>query len=188
MPSKLPPTPFLTTPDSNYRNRISDKVAWLKTANTTNVWTAWAWYHSQRSHHIRKPDISAILPLIDAPIHTLDAQFYSIEIVEKTTQLLNLGQICVEESDEPVYKLSKELQWRYLDRFGPEKYFCLFGSLHLEKSILLCGSVIEGSGLDKIVASCGLSIVGMDSLSVNHIKRVRCCIQVAAFVMFSLLT
>ena len=83
MPSKLPPTPFLTTPDSNYRNRISDKVAWLQTANTTNVWTAWAWYHSERSHH---------------------------------------------------------------------------------------------------------KIVGMDSLSVNHIKRVRCCIQVAAFVMFSLLT
>ena len=39
MPSKLPPTPFPTTPDSNYRNTISDEVAWLKTANTTNVWT-----------------------------------------------------------------------------------------------------------------------------------------------------
>ena len=51
MPSKLPPTPFPTTPDSNYRNAISDEVAWLETANTTNVWTAWAWYHSQRSHH-----------------------------------------------------------------------------------------------------------------------------------------
>ena len=66
----------------------------------------------------------------------------------------------------------------------------LVGSLHLEKSILLlCGSLIEGSGLDKITASCGLSIVGMDSLvSVNHIKRARYCIQVAACVMFSLLT
>ena len=41
-PSTLPPTQFPTTPDSNYRNRISDEVAWLKTANTT-VWTAWAW-------------------------------------------------------------------------------------------------------------------------------------------------
>ena len=42
-PSTLLPTPFPTTPGSNYRNRISDEVAWLKTANTTNVWTAWAW-------------------------------------------------------------------------------------------------------------------------------------------------
>ena len=102
---------------------------------------------------------------------------------------MNPGQIRVDESDQPVCKLSKELQWRFRDRFDTEKYFCLFGSLHLEKSILLfCGSVIEGSGLDKIMASCGLSIVGTDSLvSVNHIKRASYCIQVAACVMFSLL-
>ena len=70
--SKLPSTPFPTTPDSNYRNGIWDEVAWLKTANTTNVWTALARYHSQTSHHTRKSDISAILPLTDAPVLTLD--------------------------------------------------------------------------------------------------------------------
>ena len=161
MPSKLPLTPFPTTPDSSYRNGISDEVAWLKTAKTTNVWTAWARYHSQRSHHTRKPGISLILPLIDAPVHTLDTQYHCMEFVEKTAQLLNTGQICVDESYQPVYKLLKELQWRFPDRFGLEKYFCLFWSLHLEKStLLLCGSLIEGSGLDKIMASCGLSIVG----------------------------
>ena len=105
MPSKLPPTPFLTTPDSNCRNAISDEVTWLKTANTTNVWTAWARYHSQRSHHTRKPDDSAILPLIDAPVHTLDTQHHCMEILEKMIQLLNPGQICVDESDQPLYKL-----------------------------------------------------------------------------------
>ena len=190
MPSKLPPTPFPTTPDSNYRNRISDEVAWLTTANTTNAWSEWARYHSQRSHHTRKPDISVILPIIDAPVHTLDTQYHCMEIVEKTTQLFNPGQIYVDESDQPVYKSWKELQWRFLDRFGTKKYFCLFGSLHLETSILLlCGSLIEGSRLNKIMVSCGLSIVGTDSLvSVNHIKRARYCIQVAACVMFSLLT
>ena len=44
-----------------------------------------------------------------------------MEIVEKTTQLLNSGQICVDESDQAVLK---ELQWRFPDRFGPDKYFC----------------------------------------------------------------
>ena len=49
-----------------------------------------------------------------------------MEIVEKTSQLLNPGQICVDESDQAVYKLSKEFQWKFRDRFGPEKYFaCL---------------------------------------------------------------
>ena len=180
-------TPFPTTPDSNYRNGISEEVAWLKTASTT-IWTAWAWYHSQRSHHTRKPDISAILPLIDASIRTLYTQYHCIEIVERTTQLLNPGQICVHESDQPVYKLSKELQWRFPDRFGHDKYFCLFVSLHLAKSILLlCGSLIKGSGLDKIMTSCGLLIVGTTSkVLVNHIKRARYYIQVSACVMFSL--
>ena len=190
MPSKLPPTPFPITPDSNYRNGISDKVTWLKTTNPTDAWTAWARYHSQRSLHTRKPDISATLPLIDAPVQTLDTQYHCIKIVEKTTKLLNPGQTCVDESDQPVRNLSKELQWRFPDKYGPKKYFCLFEYLHLEKSILLFrGSLIEGSGLDKIMASCGLSISGTDSLvSVNHIKRERYCIQVAACVMFSLLT
>ena len=190
MSSNLLPTPFPTSPDSNYRNGISDKVVWLKTANTTNVWTAWARYHSQRSHHTIKPDISAIFPLLDAPVHALDTQYYCMEIVQKTTQLLNPGQICVEESGQPVYKLLKEVQRRFPNRFDPEKYFCLFRSLHLEKSILLlCGLQIKGSGSDKIMASCGLAVAGTDSLvSVNHIKRARYCIQVAVFVMFSLLT
>ena len=76
-----------------------------------------------------------------------------MKIVEKTTQLLNFVQIFVDESDQPVYRLLKELQWRFSSRFGLEKYFCLLGSLHLEKSILLlCGLLIEGSGLDKIMA------------------------------------
>ena len=113
-----------------------------------------------------------------------------MEIVEKATQLLNPGQICVDESDQPVYKLLEEVQWRFLDRFDPEKYFCLFGSLHLEKSVLLLfGLQIKGSGSNKIMASCGLAVAGTDSLvSVNQIKRARYCIQVAACVMFSLLT
>ena len=93
MPSKLFPTPFPTTPDSNYRNGISDKVGWLKIVNTTDVWAAWARYHSQRSHHLRKPDISAVLPLTDAPVNTLDTKYHYIEIAEKTTQLLYFGQL-----------------------------------------------------------------------------------------------
>ena len=113
-----------------------------------------------------------------------------MEIVEKTTQLLNSGQIFVDESNQPVYRLLKELQWRFSSGFGPEKYFWLCGSLHLEKSILLfCGLLIEWSGLDKIMAVCGFSIVGTDSLvSINHIERARYLIQVAICVMFSLLS
>ena len=100
-----------------------------------------------------------VLLLIDAPIHTLDTQYHCMKIVEKTTQLLNPGQIFVNESDQPIYTLLKEFQWRFSNRFGPEKYFCLFGSLHLEKSILL------------VMASCGLSIVGLSIVGLFGVSK-----------------
>ena len=109
IPSKLPPTPFLNTLDSIYRKETSDEVTWHKAASITNAWTAWAWYHSQRSHHTRKLDISAILPVIDAPLNKLDTKYHSMEIFEKRPKLLNPGQICVDESNQPLYKLLKEL-------------------------------------------------------------------------------
>ena len=87
----------------------------------------------QGSHHARKPDISRIFPLIDTPVHTLDTQYHCMEIVEKTTQLLNSRQIFVDESDQPVYRSLKEIQWRCSNRFGPEKYFRLLESFHLVK-------------------------------------------------------
>ena len=83
--------------------------------------------HSQRSHHTQKPDISASLSLIDAPVKTLDTQYHCTEIGEKATQVLNPGQICVDESRQPVHKLSQELHWRFHNRFGSEKCFWLFG-------------------------------------------------------------
>ena len=189
-PPKLPPTPFPTTPDNNYRTGVSSEVKWLATANTSDVYTSWVQYHSKNIHYTRKPDISVILPLIDSHVHTLDTQYHCMEIAKKTTQLLNPLQITCGGCDQPVFKITKDLQWRFPELFGQDKYFCIFGSLHIEKSILiLCSSLIEGSGLNKIMNSCGLSIVGTDSLvTVNHIKRARYCIQVAACVIFSLLT
>ena len=88
------------------------------TTNTTNVSTAWIQYHSQSSYHSRKPDISAFLPLTGAPIYVLSTQHHCIDIVEKTTQLLNPGQICVDESYQLVYKLLKEFRLRFRHRFG----------------------------------------------------------------------
>ena len=75
----------------------------------------------------------------------------------------------------------------FLDKFGPDKYFSLFGSLHIEKSLLIiCGQVLTGSGSDEIFCTCGLSIVVADSLViVNVIKGARYCLQVGACVIYS---
>ena len=95
-------------------------------------------------------------------------QYHCMNIISNTINTLNPGQIPVDTADQPIFALTKELMIRFPDKFVPHKYICLFGSLHIEKSLLIiCAWVIKGSKLDEI----GVSIVGADSLvTVNNIK------------------
>ena len=129
---------------------------------------------------MRLSDISVILPPIDESVHTFDMQYHCMNIISNTINTLNPGQIPVDTANQPIFALTKELMIRFPNRFGPYKYFCLFECLHIEKSLLIiCGWVIKGSGLNEIMYTCGLSIVGADSLvTVNNIKRARHCLQV----------
>ena len=81
--------------------------------------------------------------------------------VRRTTNILNPIQISVDVCDEPIYALTKEIQWRYPEEFVMDKYFCSFGPLHIEKSMLILNAqLIKGTGLDKVMSSSGLSIIG----------------------------
>ena len=109
--------------------------------------------------------------------YTQDTHHHCMEIVQKTAQLLSPCQVCVDESDQPVYKLLKEPNGDFLIDLALRNIFVFFVSLHIEKSILLlCSSLIEGSGVDEIMASFGLSTTDF-LVSVNHIKKSRYCIQ-----------
>ena len=136
---------------------------------------------------IQLPDISAILPPIDENTHTLDIQYHCMNIISNTINTLNPSQIPADTADQPILAFTKELMIRFPDKFGPDKYFCSFGSLYIVKLLLIiCGQVIEGSGLDEIVCKCALSIIGADSLvTVDDIKRARYCLQVGACVIYS---
>ena len=141
MPSKLPATPFPTTPDSNYRNGISDEVAWLKTANTTIVWTAWARYHSQRSHHTRKPDISAILLLIDAPVQTLEPSNIAWRLLKRQHNCWILAKSVLMKVINQYISYQRSFNGDLLKWFDPEKYFVcldLFTQKNQSFIFLLC--------------------------------------------------
>ena len=75
-----------------------------------------------------------------------------MNIISNTINTLNADQIPVDTADQPIFALTRELMIRFPDKFGPDKYFCLSGSLHVEKSLLIiCGQVIKGSRLDEIM-------------------------------------
>lgn len=73
--------------------------------------------------------------------------------------------------------------------FGPGKYICLLGDLHIEQSLLgMNGEIIRGSGLDSVMAHANLSTTGTSTIvDVNDIKRSRYCLQVALCVIYRLL-
>ena len=137
-----------------------------------STWVPWSSYHAAKKRSkVRLTDINAIIPIIDELVHTLDMQYHSMVMISKTIGALNPGQLAVDTADEPIFALTKELMYRFPEQFGPDKYFCLFGSLHIEKSVLaLCGQLLNGSGLDQLMSSIYV-IVGAQSLfTVNDIK------------------
>ena len=112
-----------------------------------------------------------------------------MNIIKKTIEFTNEGQIPVDASDQPVYALSKEVQIGYNETFGTDKYVCMLGDLHMEHTALLVhGDLIRGSGLDSQFANTKLSTEGTSAIvDVNDIKRSRYCLQVSEVVIYNLL-
>ena len=81
----------------------------------------------------------------------------------------------------PVFALTKEIQWRYPEKFGPGSYFCLFGELKFKQCILtIHGELIKDSGLENILLNMDISVIGTGALGhANHIKNACYFLQVS---------
>ena len=70
---------------------------------------------------------------------------HCMTITKDTINKLNPGQTPLDVSDQPVYALSKTIQWRFNNQFGQGEYFVMFGALHIEKSLLVIrADIIKG--------------------------------------------
>ena len=124
------------------------------------------------------------MPLIRDPVHTLEMQYHCMKLNQATTNAVNPGQTPVDVSDQPVYALTKEIQWMYPQQFW--NYFPLMGALHMEQTFLAChGQWIEGSGLHEILSASKFTLIGTGAIiDANHIKRARYCVQVAVCALY----
>ena len=149
---------------------------------------SWAKYHSGINRkEVETPGITYILPLIDKPVHTLKAQHHCMSIIADTIKKINPDQIPIDTCDQPVFALTKGVQWRYPEKFSDEHYFSIMGGLHIEQEVLdIHGEIISGRGLTEILDNNELSTIGISSatLDVNHIKRSRYCLQVTLCALY----
>ena len=92
-----------------------------------------------------------------------------MNIIMDTIGEINPSQTSVDVCDQPIYALTKQLQWRFPSHF--RKYFCLFGGLHVEKRLLVL-HFIKGSGLPEVLRLSNLSICSLENtmLFVNDYK------------------
>ena len=61
---------------------------------------------------------------------------HSMTTVQAAVQHLNPGQISVLATDQPLFALSKQIQWTWPDSLGEDHYVIMFGGLHIKMATL----------------------------------------------------
>ena len=70
-----------------------------------------------------------------------------MNIIKKSINALNPGQISVVGFDQPLFAIAKQIKWTWPDLCGENKIVIMFGGLHVEKKLLIVlGKLLEGSG------------------------------------------
>ena len=166
-----------------FQEAVQQEYTWLSTTVVSNH--GWASYWaSKRRYKKRKKDFASLLPLLRDKVHTMSMQFHCMNIITKTIKEVNPTQTPVDVCDQPIFALTKRLIWRY-DCF--KNYFCLFGGLHVEKSLLVMhGEFVSGSGLLKLLGISNLSVCSLQTVAsaVSDIKGARYALQVSACVIY----
>ena len=107
------------------------------------------------------------------------------------TYFLNPSQTTVGSSDQPLFAIKKKLQWLFPLEFPISEYFPFMGCMHIEQQcLLIVGQLISGIGLEDILVSADIDIVGLKNAlcDANNIKKARYAIQILTVCMYNQLT
>ena len=91
--------------------------------------------------------------------------------------------------DQPLFALAKQIQWKWQQGYGEEKFVILFGGLHIEMAALkIVGDWLQGSGWVQALVQAEVTSAGTaDSfLRASHVSRTRRAHQVTAAALFTL--
>ena len=153
----------------------------------------WSSYHAARSDVVGqcRQSLEALLPLFHEKAATPDMILHGMELVRKTTRYLNPHQIPLLVVDQPLYDLSKKMQWTFPETFGEDKFVVMLGGLHIEMALwATMGDILRGSGWCEALAEAGLTRT--DAASASFLKaanpmRTRYAHQVTVVVLDKLL-
>ena len=146
-----------------------------------------AFYSSVLEREVIKTP-SQLLPLLANKVTEPSTVRHVMTILKNITENLNPGQNPVITCDQPVYALSKQIQWLYPDEF--KNIFMFMGLMHIEQAFMdAIGDWLEGCGWAQVYKAAGISTPGRveSFLKVSGIKRTHYAHQVtlAAVIMLT---
>ena len=61
---------------------------------------------------------------------------HSMGVVKNVVEHLNPEQTPVITFDQPLFALAKQIQWKWPETYGEDKFVVMFGGLHIEMAAL----------------------------------------------------
>ena len=114
---------------------------------------------------------------------------HGMNLIQKATEHVNHGQVPVITVDQPLYAITKKIQWTWPFKYGEGKFVVMLGGLHIEMSLLrLIGDWLDGSGWAEAITAANVTTEGrVDALlKGSHIARGQWAHQVSAAALYAL--
>lgn len=151
---------------------------------------SWSAYHASASQKIETvPDRTALLPMFKESSHSPEMVAHAFKIIESVTNHLNPGQVSVITCDQPLYAISKQLQYSEPDLYGMNKFVLMFAGMHIEMTALKCiGTWLDGSQWNECLTDANIASSGTahSFLQASSIKKTRYAHQITAAALFIL--
>ena len=91
-----------------------------------------------------------------------------MNICKNGTESLNPGQTTVTGFDQLLYALGKQLQWKFANELGEQKYVLMIGSIHVEHTAqLMASKFLHGSEWDWALSKANIFIPDRASSALN---------------------
>lgn len=114
-------------------NHVEEKIL---TEDSIDDNLSWSAYHASKEEKEKEIDLSAILPLFKEDSKSVAMIKHSMNVVQQAASFVNPGQTPVIAFDQPLYAISKTIQWNWKENFGEEKFVIIMGALHIEMAAL----------------------------------------------------
>lgn len=135
--------------------------------------------------------ICPLLPLFKDDSKSLPMIRHSMQVIKDAVNFINPGQVPVITCDQPLFAVTKLIQWNFPAHYGEDKFVLLFGGLHVEMAALkTVGQWLEESGWSAVIIESNFAATGCADalLKASYVSRTRNAHQVTACALYILMS